>query len=327
MINLIKLISETTAYRTVKRDNEKNKLSHAYLILSNDGENLTDILKIFAKLILCKENEPCGKCRVCKLVEENAFSDLLIYPKNKEVIVSEEVNELIEESFVKPLESDKKVFLLSHAELMNAQAQNKLLKTLEEPPENVHIFLGATSEFPLLPTVKSRLKKLQIPPFSSQTLFEALKDELTDAERLKEAIACGDGTVGQAKLNYLDEKLKEVSSLIEDIIVNMKSSSDVLEYSTKISSSKCDFEQFLSVLELKLRDMLIKKQREEELVLNKSALERVSGAENYSVGALIYALECVNEAVMRKKFNVNITMLTEWLLLKILEGKYKWQKL
>ncbi len=327
MLNLFELIKETTAYRTVKGDKENNKLSHAYLILSNDGENLTEILKIFSQLVLCKEGEPCGKCRVCSLIETNALSDVLIYPKNKDAIMSEDVNELIEESYVKPLESDKKIFLLSHAELMNVQAQNKLLKTLEEPPENVHIFLGATNEFSLLPTVKSRVKKLQIPPFSSTKLFEALKDELTDTERLKEAIACGDGTVGQAKLNYLDEKLKDVSSLIEDIIVNMKSSSDVLEYSTKISLSKCDLDLFLSVLELKLRDMLVKEKEKEELIFNKSALDRVSGANNFSVGALIFALESVNEAVMRKKFNVNVTMLTEWLLLKILEGKYKWQKL
>ena len=57
---------------------------------------------------------------------------------------------------------------------MNASAQNKLLKTLEEPPKNVHILLGATSEYPLLATLKSRVKKLEIPPFDNQTIYKAL---------------------------------------------------------------------------------------------------------------------------------------------------------
>lgn len=327
MINLIDLIKDTTAFNTVKGDVESNKLSHAYLILTADGENLTEYLKIFASLAVCKESFPCGKCRACTLIQKDAFSDVIVYPKNGDSIVSEEVNQLIEESFVKPLESDKKIFILSHAESMTVQAQNKLLKTLEEPPQNVHIFIGATSEFPILPTVKSRVKKLEIPAFTHQKLFSVLKEEFTDTERLKEAIFCGDGTLGQAVLNYSDEKLKEVSALIEEIIVDMKSSSDVLRFSTKITASKCDVDTFLSVFELKLRDMLVKAQGEEGLVGNLIALNRVKNAENFSSGAIIFALESIGEAHRRRKFNVNATMLLEWLLLKILEGKYKWQKL
>ncbi|MBE7083448.1 MAG: hypothetical protein E7373_02445 [Clostridiales bacterium] len=327
MINLIDLIKDTTAFNTVKGDVESNKLSHAYLILTADGENLTEYLKIFASLAVCKESFPCGKCRACTLIQKDAFSDVIVYPKNGDSIVSEEVNQLIEESFVKPLESDKKIFILSHAESMTVQAQNKLLKTLEEPPQNVHIFIGATSEFPILPTVKSRVKKLEIPTFTHQKLFSVLKEEFTDTERLKEAIFCGDGTLGQAVLNYSDEKLKEVSALIEEIIVDMKSSSDVLRFSTKITASKCDMDTFLSVFELKLRDMLVKAQGEEGLVGNLTALNRVKNAENFSSGAIIFALESIGEAHRRRKFNVNATMLLEWLLLKILEGKYKWQKL
>ena len=327
MINLIDLIKDTTAFNTVKGDVESNKLSHAYLILTADGENLTEYLKVFASLAVCKESFPCGKCRACTLIQKDAFSDVIVYPKNGDSIVSEEVNQLIEESFVKPLESDKKIFILSHAESMTVQAQNKLLKTLEEPPQNVHIFIGATSEFPILPTVKSRVKKLEIPAFTHQKLFSVLKEEFTDTERLKEAIFCGDGTLGQAVLNYSDEKLKEVSALIEEIIVDMKSSSDVLRFSTKITASKCDMDTFLSVFELKLRDMLVKAQGEEGLVGNLTALNRVKNAENFSSGAIIFALESIGEAHRRRKFNVNATMLLEWLLLKILEGKYKWQKL
>ncbi len=321
MTDLFSLIKDTGAFRTIKGEKASGRLSHAYLILTQDKENLTEYLKIFAKLIACKDGNPCRECRTCRMIDDGVFSDLYVYPKNGESIVSDEVNELIEESYVKPIESDKKIFILSQAQNMNAQAQNKLLKTLEEPPENVCILIGATAEFPLLPTVKSRVKKLEIPAFSDDKIFSALIEDCPDKERLEEAIKCGDGTVGQAKLNYSDQKLKEITALISDLLVNMKSSGDVLEYSTKISKLKCDFATFLSVLELKLRDKLIS-------ITKENGGEPLKSADNgFTAGALVFALESINGAYERMKFNANATMLLEWTLFKILEGKYKWQKL
>ena len=210
---------------------------------------------------------------------------------------------------------------------MNTQAQNKLLKTLEEPPKNVHILIGATSEFPLLSTLKSRVKKLEIPAFSKEQLFDALKEECPDNEKLLSAISCGDGTLGKAKALYSDENLSVAIDLAIDTIVNLKSSAQVLEYSIKISSLKLELTEFLSVLELLFRDLLVYKQGKQALVINKNALEVTRNAQGYNTGAIINALEKITESYKRKKFNQSGTMLIEWLLFQILEGKYKWQKL
>ena len=325
MTDLTALIKDTGAFRAVKGDKERGRLSHAYLILTSDGENLTEYLKIFASLISCKCVLPCGECRTCNLIRENVHPDVILYPKKDGLIAAEDINALIEESFLKPVECDKKVFILTHAESMNASAQNKLLKTLEEPPQNMHIILGATSEFPLLPTVRSRVKKLEIPAFSAEKIFGALKDDCPDQERLKVAIACGDGTVGKAKLLYGDQNLKSVTDLAVDIIVNMQSSKDVLKYSTLIA--KVDFSEFLSVLELLLRDLLVILQGKEDLAFNAPAVSKLKNAQRFNTGAVLHALDSIVEASKRKKFNTNATMLTEWLLFQILEGKYKWQKL
>ncbi len=327
MTDLLGLVKTTGAYKIVKGDKDNNRLSHAYLIVTPDGENLTEYLKIFASVVLCDNAHPCGNCRACKLIKDNAHSDVIVYPKNGPSIKTEEVNELIGESFVKPIEGEKKIFILSQAQSMNAQAQNKLLKTLEEPPKNVHIFMGATSEFPLLTTIKSRVKKLEIPPYSESELFRALKGEYLDQEKLKSAISCGDGTVGMAQINYADESLKSLTALCSEIITDMNSSSEVLKYSNKITASKCDFNKFLSVMELLLNDLLLYCEGKEERVKNKTTFETIKSAKNFRTGSVIYALERVNEAKKRKNFNANPTMLTEWLLFQILEGKYKWQKL
>ena len=327
MTDLISLLRGTGAYKTIKGDKDLNRLSHAYLLLTADGANLDAYLKIFAQIISCKDGAPCGACRSCTLIQDGKFADVLSYPRESSSVVADDVSDLISESYIKPIESDKKIFLLSHAETMNAAAQNKLLKTLEEPPKNVHIIIGATSEYPLLSTVKSRVRKLEIPSFSAEKLFSAMKEEFTDHLRLRSAIACGDGTVGKAAALYSDDNLKEALSLAEDTIVNMKSSSDVLEYSTKITSLKTDLSEFLSVLELILRDMLVCRSGREDLASNRVSLKKTETAVNFSEGALINALEKVTEAFERKKFNANPTMLIEWLLFQILEGKYKWQKL
>ena len=327
MIDFTALLAETNAYRTIKGDRDNNRLSHAYLILSADGDNLTEYLKIFASLMVCQDGSPCGKCRRCKLMSENLFPDAFLFPKNGVSVLADDINDLIEESFVKPIEGDKKIFIISHAETMNASAQNKLLKTLEEPPSGVHLILGATSEFALLSTVKSRVKKLEIPAFSNEKLFSVLKNDYPDAKRLDTAIACGDGTVGKAVRLYGDEKLVGITDLVVDTLVNMNSSKDVLDYTEKILSVCQDPSEFFSVLELALRDMLAVKENASDTVANKGVAERLADTQNFCTGAIINALEKINQAEKRKKFNANPTMLIEWLLFQILEGKYKWQKL
>ncbi len=326
MIDLLALLKNTSAFSIVKGDKSANRLSHAYLLLTADEDNLQEYLKIFAKVLCCNELEPCGVCRTCRLIEQESHADVITYPKGDKTISSEEVGELIEESFIRPIECDKKVFIIENAHTMNLSAQNKLLKTLEEPPRNVHIILGATNEFSLLPTIKSRVKKLEIPAFDSKTLIEALKDDCQDIKKLETAVACGDGTVGKAKALYNGNELAILTELVLDVLVNMQSSKDVLKYSTIITDKKVEISQFLSVLELLLRDMLILDQGQENLVSNKSVISELKNAQKFNTGSLVYALESVLEAQKRKKFNMNTTMLIEWLLFQILEGKFKWQK-
>lgn len=329
MIDLLALLKSTSAYRIVEGDKKANRLSHAYLLLTADEENLQEYLKIFAMLLSCNELEPCGRCRACKLIEQKLHPDVLTYPKKDKkdkTVSSEEINELIEESYIRPIECDKKVFVIENAQTMNLSAQNKLLKTLEEPPRNVHIILGATNEFSLLPTIKSRVKKLEIPAFDNYTLINALKEDCLDSERLAMAVACADGTVGKVLSLYQDKDLLSLNQLVVDVLVNMNSSKDVLKYSTMIADKKVDISQFLSVLELLLRDLLLLSQGQEQLVSNKSLIADLKKAQKFNTGAIICALESVNEAQKRKKFNMTSTMLIDWLLFQILEGKFKWQK-
>ncbi|MBQ9485655.1 MAG: hypothetical protein IJU83_02335 [Clostridia bacterium] len=321
MVDLLSLLQDTGAYRTVKEDKAAGKLSHAYLIVSADKENSGEFLKLFAKLIVG------GDARAEKLIEEGVHPDVLTFPRNGDAVLKEDVSAIIEETFLKPVEGDIKLFLIDNGESMNASSQNKLLKTLEEPPRGVHILIAATSEYPLLSTVKSRVKKLNIPPFTEEKLFAALSPYCPDEERLKKAVACGDGTVSAALKLYGDDDFSQTVDAAADVFVEMRSSKDVPAFSARIAGLKDGAEGFISVLGLINRDMLLYFNGEENAVFDKSLLERVKKAEGFTAGALVYAADAITDARKRLAANVNPQAVIERLLFAILEGKHKWQKL
>ncbi|MBQ0099093.1 MAG: hypothetical protein KBS91_00900 [Firmicutes bacterium] len=327
MIDFYSVLKSTNAYKILRNDKMANSLSHAYLFLCPDKTFLSDYLKVLSKVIMCEENEPCLKCRNCNLIENNAHSDVLIYPKGDKGLNVEEVTNLINECYIKPIEGNKKLFVLLNCDEMNTQSQNKLLKTLEEPPKNVILLLGAKSEFPLLQTIKSRVKKIEISNLLDEVIFNALKDECKNLERLKDAISCSDKTLGKTLEIYNDENFVTELYLAKDLIIGMQRSSDVLSYVDKIEKSKVDRASFFSKLEIIFQDMLYILENKKELVKNKISFEIFENSKGYLEGSILHAISVIEESKKRRNFNANETMLNEWVLFQILEGKYKWQKL
>ena len=189
MIDVKKIIKTTECFRIFSADKARGRLSHAYLLLTPDPVYLREYLKAFAEEIFCTEEVAdgfCGKCRQCKLIGKENFTDVKIYPeKVGGKISADDITALIEDSSLKPYEADKKAYIITDVSLMTAAAQNKLLKTLEEPPEGVYILLGATSEYSVLPTVRSRVNTLTLPPFTEEALLDALKATCPDETKLR----------------------------------------------------------------------------------------------------------------------------------------------
>ncbi|MBR1983819.1 MAG: hypothetical protein IKA12_03940 [Clostridia bacterium] len=326
MIDFLCLLKNSGAYKTFINDKKTGALSHAYLVVSPEKQYLNDYLKVLAKIVACNELEPCLNCRACKAIDADSYADVLSFPKDKESILTADVEALIAESYVKPVENDKKIFILNHAETMNASAQNKLLKTLEEPPKNVIIIMGATTTYPLLSTVLSRVKKVEISEFSDDLIVKALENDCQNKEKLLTAVQSGDGTLGKAKSLYNDANALSVTELVFDVLINMTSSKDVLKYSNKIAKA-IDVTEFISGLETVLGELLYLTQGKENLIKNTNHIPLLKSIKGFNNGSILYALEKITESYKRKKFNANPTMLIEWLIFSILEGKFIWQKL
>ena len=317
---MIELFKNSVAYKIVSGDKKKGFLSHAYMLVCDDLIALPTFLKVIAKTIACESESYCGECRYCRLIEKGTHSDVTSYPKGdaKKIVVAD-IDELISQTYIKPLEGEKRIFILNYAESMNTASQNKLLKTLEEPPKGVYILLGVTNENAMLSTVKSRVKKLEISAFSEEQLFNAFKSVCPDENKLREAIALSDGRAGSVKEFYDQEEIG-CSALVNDVLLNMQTSRDVLTYSAKLTKDN-------------LRDFLLSLKKSMQQIIyahtGKSTDNGVIGSlcGIYSVASALGIVAKINEAERALYFNGNLNMIADGILLSVLEEKYKWKKL
>ena len=317
------LLKNTQAYGLLKRESEEGKLGHAYLLLLSDTRNLRAALKTFAKLFFkpdCQDERAFS--RVCALIDEENFSDCLFFPSEDKKLTVEDAVKIQEESTLNPVESQKKVFVLGDFADANVQTQNKLLKLLEEPPENVVFLLGATTIFPLLPTVLSRVKKLEIQPFSIEEVAEVLRrtyGDRFDENTISLCAAASSGSVGEGQ-NIIEGG--HYKALAENAFALALTPESRLPLLIKQIGETKQQKELLTLLRILFRDALLWKTSEKrknsanltqnsaktavfrENLLLKSERENIAKtADFYSLHALLYAQEALSEAEKQVKFN------------------------
>lgn len=304
------LICGTTAYATFSNDVERGRVSHAYLLHMNDAKNLRLSLKIFAMRFFATDERSVDGKRILN----ESLPDCRIYPEEGKKLTVEAVGALLEDCAMRPLERDKKLYIISGFEQAAALVQNKLLKTLEEPPEGVYFLLGATTLAPVLDTVLSRVKTLTVPPFSEEEIFNALERKGANALNANAAKSCG-GIFGTAENMVGGGWFGEVVQAARDIGTTYKVG-DVGEVAQKYGDTKYKSE-LLSQLEQFYYTALC------DGVRGKVGKNSV----NWRLPTLVYALESINKANADVKFNAYFQGLLYDLMLRIIEENDKWLKL
>ena len=317
------LLKTTQAYSLVKREYEEERLAHAYLLLFNDGRNLTAALKTFAKLFLgCDECSDPAQKRLAKLIDEDNFSDCLSFPSDKKKLTVEDAEKILEESTLHAVEGDKKVFLLADFAEANVQTQNKLLKLLEEPPQGAIFLLGATTAFPILQTVLSRVKKLEIQPFSPEQITDCLARCYPDKtkEQLSLFAAASNGSVGEAQ-NLLEGGFYK--TLVQQAFSLVLAPPQKLPQVIKDVGETKRQKELLSLLRIIFRDALLLKMQQTQRaqkaqpapILLKSERENLLLVRSaYSLSALLHAQTQLSEAEKQVKFNAVFPQCLEILL-------------
>ncbi len=313
------LLKRTGAYRLLKNEGEREGFSHAYLLSLEDGRNLRTALKVFAKLFFdCDEPTTPAQKRRAELIDEESFTDCLILPAEGKKLVVEDAERILEESTLAPVEGDKKLFLLGDFAEANAQTQNKLLKLLEEPPKGVYFLLGATSAFPVLQTVLSRTKRLEILPFTEEEVVGVLQRKYGAADEglLSSVAATAGGIVGDACALY---EGGYYAALIDSAFSLLLAPSFTLPSVVKEIGETPHKRELLSLLRLIFRDALLLKAGEGALLLRGEAdrIEEVANA--YSKRALLFAQEAISSAEKQIKFNAIFSQCIELCIASIKE--------
>ena len=241
---------------------------HALLISGEAGTGKWSLAQAIASALLCQGNgeKPCGKCRACIQMENLEHPDLIVLQKGVPIspeikkpranIPVDDIREMIRRTSVHALEGNRHAVIIRHAEDMGHEAQNALLKTLEEPPEGTFFLLTCIRVNELLPTIISRCRPLKMHPWSEKTIINALREHGIPDDRARHAAAAAHGSIGAALKIAEDESYWQFRKEVVDDFLECPSRSEILKISTKWKDRKAEADALFSILEDSLNQML-----------------------------------------------------------------------
>ena len=275
----------------------EDKISHSYLFLGIEGIGKQLIAKEFAKSILCtqKENNTyCNKCSSCIQFNSSNHADFKIIEPEGSSIKIEQIRQMQEKVQEKPIISKNKIYIINNADLLTIEAQNCLLKTLEEPPIHTIIMLIGSNENAFLSTIKSRCMIIHFQKINDEEIKEFLKNEYEITNISSNMIKTFQGSIKRA-IEQKDNK--EQYEKIEKIIKSLKTKDavQILKNSRILYQSKESIFQMLDDMNV----ILINLAKEESNYAN--------------------CIFLVEETKKRLKQNANLDMCIDNLLLQMIE--------
>ncbi len=302
------------------------KISHAYILNGEKSSGKEFIANIFAMALQCEvnETEPCQECHSCKQALSKNHPDIikLVHEKPNTIGVDDIRSQINNDVAIKPYKGKYKIYIVNETEKMTAQAQNAILKTLEEPPEYAVILLLTTNLNTLLPTILSRCVTLNMKPVSNELMRKYLMQELQVPDYKADiCVAFARGNVGKAKILASSEEFENVKSealsllkYIQDMEIH-----EIISAIKKITEYKLDVNDYLDIMWIWYRDVLMFKATKDanNLIFKEDiqAIRNVTKRSSYEgIEKVISALE---KAKNRLNANVNFDLTMELLLLEI----------
>lgn len=266
MLSFDDIIGQESIVQHLKTAISDGKVSHAYIISGEEGSGKMMIAERFAAALMCtgEGEKPCGTCISCMQSQSRNHPDIIYVTHEKNNILVDDIrNGLVNDISIKPYQSDYKVYIIDDASRMNEAAQNALLKTLEEPPAYAVILLLAENTGSFLPTILSRCVTLQIKPVDTP----AIKRYLMETQKLPDYLAslCASfsgGCIGKAVKYAEDEKFARIREEVLKLVSNIDDMSeadisDFLEAFSKDKEKKAAINDYLDLLDIWYRDILM----------------------------------------------------------------------
>lgn len=312
-----------------------NKISHAYIINGERNAGKEFIAKTFAMALQCEkrgasdpqETEPCGECHSCRQAASGNHPDIirLTHEKPNTIGVDDIRSQINNDIIIKPYSGPKKIYIINEGEKMTVQAQNALLKTLEEPPEYALILILTANVGALLPTIQSRCVILNMKPARDDQIRKYLMETMEIPDYKADiCVAFARGNLGKARLLAKSEEFDKVK---EEAITLLKYIGDmeiheIVTAIKKINEYKFEVGDYLDILSIWYRDALLFKATHDanHLIFREEiqSIRKVADKSTYEgIEKIIRGLETSKQ---RLTANVNFDLTMELLLLTIKEN-------
>lgn len=316
------------------KDHLKNALQtgnvgHAYIINGERYSGKEYIAKIFAMALLCEEGgvEPCNECHACKQALSDNQPDIIHIRHEKPNLISvDDIREQINADIgIKPYACDKKVYIINEAEKMNQQAQNALLKTLEDPPEYAVIIILTTNLESLLPTIISRCVVLNMKPVEDRLVKEFLMKYVEVPDYKAEICAAfARGNIGKAKILASSEEFDKIKTEAIALLKNIDDmeTSEINKAIAQIREYKVEINDFLDILAIWYRDALMFKATADanNMIFRDEMKFIKQTASRSTYEGIEIILKALDKAKSRLSANVSFDLTMELLLLTIKEN-------
>lgn len=305
------------------------KISHAYILNGEKASGKEFIAKIFAMALQCEAEgvEPCNECRSCKQTLSKNQPDIIYvsHEKPNTISVDDIRAQVNNDVVIKPYSSKYKIYIINEAEKMTPQAQNAILKTLEEPPAYAVILLLVSNINALLPTILSRCVTLNMKPVRDELVQKYLMEELKIPDyKAQVCTAFARGNIGKAKLLASSEEFDNIKSEAISLLKYVKEMEiqEIVAAIKKINEYKLEIQDYFDIIAIWYRDVLMFKATNDANVLvfgeEIQTIRKIAARCNYEgIEKVINALAV---AKRRLDANVNFDLVMELLLLTIQEN-------
>lgn len=307
-----------------------DKVSHAYIINGERNAGKEFMAKVFAKTLQCenaKDAEPCCECHSCKQAESLNHPDIIFVSHEKpNVIGVEDVRVQINSDVqIKPYQGPKKIYIVNDAQMMTPQAQNALLKTLEEPPEYVVIILLTDNMDIFLPTILSRCVTLNMKPAKDEEIKDFLMETMQIPDyKAQICVAFARGNVGKARLLAKSEEFDKVKDEALSLLKNIRDMeiNEIVRSIKKINDYKFDANDYLDIFLIWYRDMLLfKATHDANGLIFRDELQSIrKAADKSTYEGIEKIIDAIEKCKARLRANVNFDLSMELLLLTIKEN-------
>lgn len=306
-----------------------NKISHAYIFNGEKGSGKKMLANAFAKMLECEgEGEkPCGRCRSCKQAESGNHPDIIrvIHEKPNTIGIEDIREQLIGDIQIKPYQSKYKVYIVPDAEKMTVQAQNALLKTIEEPPAYAVILFLTANASAFLPTILSRCVVLNMKPVPDEEVRKYLMEHVEVPDYQADVcVAFAQGNIGKAVKLAASDSFNEIKLAALHLVKNIPNMdiSDITAVVKAITEFKVDIQDYLDLLAVWYRDVLYFKATSDVngLIFKEQVTYIKEQTNNGSYEGMEQILLGLARAKERLNANVNFDLTMELLFLTIKEN-------